>query len=389
MNQIQTRPIRSSVTRRNFLTHSAAGLAAAGAVEWTPSARAQPQPDEKAGGAGKKLGYAFVGIGSLCMHQLLPGIAKCIHSRPVALVSGHPEKAKQQADLYGIDHKNIYNYENFDSIRDNPEIDVVYVVLPNSMHAEFTIRAARAGKHVLCEKPMAISSAECKQMIDACKIANRRLQIGYRLHFEPNTLACIDAIKNQEAGKLEIIEAGAGFSIGDPAQWRLKRALSGGGCLMDIGIYALQAARYLSGEEPTDVMAQTWADPNDPTGRFKEVEQHCNFQLKFPSGVLASCTSSYATGLNRFVAHCSQGYCTLEPGLSYGGLKLHIKRPKTKEEETPILPEIDQFSAEIDAFSQCIVNNTPSRASGEEGLRDMQIMTAIYESAQSGKAVKL
>ncbi len=196
-------------------------------------------------------------------------------------------------------------------------------------------------------------------------------------------------MKKSEAGKLQLIEAGAGFPIGDPTQWRLKRALSGGGCLMDIGIYALQAARYLSGEEPVEVWAQTHADPNDPTGRFNEVEQHCNFQLRFPSGVLASCTSSYATGMNRYVAHTSGGYCSLDPALSYRGVKFHIKRPGTKEEESPNLPDIDQFAAEIDAFSRCILNDTPSLASGEEGLRDVTIMEAIYESARTGKAVKL
>jgi len=320
------------------------------------------------------------------MNQLLPGIVKSKHCKPVALVSGHPDKARQQAAKYGIDPKKIYNYENFDSIKDNPEIDVVYVVLPNSMHAEYTIRAARAGKHVLSEKPMAVSVTECQQMIDACKTAGRRLQVGYRLHFEPNTLACIDAIKKQRAGKLQIIEAGAGFTIGDPKQWRLKRALSGGGCLMDIGIYALNAARYLSGEEPSEVLAQTYANREDP--RFREVEQHCDFQLRFPSGVLASCTSSYNTGLNRFIAHCTQGYCSLEPALSYNGVKFHIQPPGQKE-QTPDLPDIDQFAAEMDAFALAIRDNTPSKAPGEEGLRDVRIMQAIYASAEAGKAIKL
>jgi predicted dehydrogenase len=384
MNPLSPPARASSVSRRNFIARSAATFAAAGVGSQlgatSLAADAPPAP------ADRKLGYAFVGLGSLCMNQLLPGIAKCKHARPVALVSGHPDKAKQQTEKYGINPKNIYNYENFDSIKDNPEIDVVYVVLPNSMHAEYTVRAAKAGKHVQCEKPMAVSVAECQQMIDACKAAGRKLAIGYRLHYEPNTLACIKAIKDQEAGKIQIIEAGAGFSIGDPAQWRLKKALSGGGCLMDIGIYALQAARYLSGEEPIEVTAQTFADRQDP--RFKEVEQHCNFQLRFPSGVLASCVSSYATGLNRFVAHTTKGSATLDPALSYNGVKFHIQRPG-QPEESPNLPDIDQFAAEIDAFAQCILTNTPSQTPGEEGLRDVRIMQGIYESAETGKAVKL
>jgi len=367
-------------SRRDFLARS--GAAAAGAL-YAGSLLAQQTPAGLEGG--KKLGFAFVGIGNLCMHQLLPGIMTSRFCKPVALVSGHPAKAQEQANKYGINPKNIYNYENFDSIKDNPEIDVVYVVLPNSMHEEYTIRAAKAGKHVLCEKPMANTAAECERMIAACKQANRRLQIGYRLHFEPNTLACIEAVKKQEVGPLQMIDNGAGFVIGDPTQWRLKKNMAGGGCMMDIGIYALNAARYLSGLEPTEVTAMTYADRSDP--RFKEVEQHCNFQLRFPGGVLANCISSYNTGLNSFVAHGTKGWCSIDPGLSYTGVKFHINHGRGTQ--TPQLPEIDQFGTEMDAFAQVIVNNTESHASGEEGLKDMRIIEAIYKSAESGAAVKL
>ncbi len=165
----------SSVTRRGFLAQSAAAMTVVGA---SAGRLALADPDPAPPADQKKLGYAFVGIGSLCMNQLLPGIAKCTHSRPVALVSGHPEKAKAQADKHGIDPKHIYNYENFDSIKDNPEIDVVYVVLPNSMHAEYTIRAFQAGKHVLCEKPMAVKADECRQMIDAAKGARASCRLA-------------------------------------------------------------------------------------------------------------------------------------------------------------------------------------------------------------------
>ncbi|HSU67052.1 MAG TPA: Gfo/Idh/MocA family oxidoreductase, partial [Tepidisphaeraceae bacterium] len=169
---------KGTSSRREFV---AAGVGIAAAALLTPHVRG----DEPA--AGKKLGFCFVGIGNLCMNQLLPEIHESKHAKPVALVSGHPDKAKQQAEKHGVDPKHIYNYDNFDSIKDNPEIDVVYIVLPNSMHAEYTIRAAKAGKHVLCEKPMANSPEDCRKMIDACKQAGKLLQIGYRLHFEPNT----------------------------------------------------------------------------------------------------------------------------------------------------------------------------------------------------------
>ena len=367
---------KAGTSRREFV---AAGAGLAAAALWAPGTRAQ----EPAGG--KKLGFCFVGIGNLCMNQLLPEIHHCEHARPVALVSGHPDKAREQAAKHGIDPKHIYNYENFDSIKDNPQIDVVYIVLPNSMHAEYTIRAAKAGKHVLCEKPMATTPEDCRKMIDACKQAGKLLQIGYRLHFEPNTRALIDAIKGGDAGAPKLLENGAGFSIGDPTQWRLKKALSGGGCLMDIGIYALNAARYMSGEEPIEVRAMTHATKDDP--RFAEVEEHCNFQLRFPSGVLASCSSSYSTGLNRFVAHCTKGSAMVDPALSYHGVKFSLQAGKT--EKKPDLPDIFQFAAEMDGLCESIRANTPSRAPGEEGLKDVLIMEAIYKAAESGQAIRL
>jgi glucose-fructose oxidoreductase len=366
-------------SRRAFVQAAgAAGIAAT--LFRTPHVLGQ-----EANAGEKRLGFCFVGIGNLCMNQLLPEIHHCKYAKPVALVSGHPDKARQQAQKHGIPSKNIYNYENYDSIKDNPEIDVVYIVLPNSMHAEYAIRAAKAGKHVLCEKPMANSSEDCRKMIAACKEAGKLLQIGYRLHFEPNNLALIQAIKSGESGKLKLIENGAGFSIGDPTQWRLKKAMAGGGCLMDIGIYALNAARYMSGEEPVEVHAMTYATKDDP--RFKEVEEHCSFQLRFPSGVLASCASSYSTGLNRYTAHCTKGWAELDPALSYHGNKFALNRGHGVER--PEIPDIFQFAAEMDALCESILKNEPSHAPGEEGLNDLIAIEAIYKAAESGQAVKI
>ncbi len=319
------------------------------------------------------------------MNQLLPGITGCKYCEPVALVSGHPEKANKVAAKYGIDPKNIYNYDNFDSIKDNPAIDVVYIVLPNGMHAEYTVRAFAAGKHVMCEKPMANSVAECQQMIDAAKGAGKRLQIGYRMHWDAPTLACIKALCAGEIGRLEIIEAATGFNIGNPTQWRLNRKLAGGGCMMDIGIYSLSAARYLSGEEPTEVFAQTYQDTSDL--RFKEVEQNCDFQLKFPSGVMASGLSSYATSLNRYEVHGSKGFCVLEPGQAYHGIKLQMNKGHGL---VPVdVAEVDQFVGEMDGFAMALAGSAPFKATGEEGLQDMRIIEAIYESARTGASVKL
>ena len=258
-------------------------------------------------GEEKTIGFALVGIGSLSMGQLLPAFAKCKVAQPVALVSGHPDKAQQQAAKYGIDPKNIYNYENFDSIKDNPEVDVVYVVLPNSMHAEYTIRAAKAGKHVLCEKPMANTVADCQAMIDACKAAHRKLMIGYRVRYEPMTQKAIALAQSaDDMGVIKQITAEAGFNAGNPDQWRLNRKLAGGGSLMDMGIYAVNAVRYLSGQEPTEVSAVSYSTPGDP--RFKEVEETISFELRFASGIVASCLSTYGFNCNRFRVYGTEGW---------------------------------------------------------------------------------
>ncbi|MGD0769079.1 MAG: Gfo/Idh/MocA family oxidoreductase [Tepidisphaeraceae bacterium] len=372
-----------SFSRRRFLETSGAALAAASLAKF--GARSLLAAEDRAAEPTTPLGFAFVGLGGFALNQLLPGISRCKFCKPVALVSGHPDKAAAVARQYGIESGNIYNYENFDSIGNNPRIDVVYIVLPNGMHADYTVRAFAAGKHVMCEKPMANTVEECRQMIAAAKAAGKKLQIGYRMHWDAPTLACIDALRNNQIGPIQIIEAETGFTIGDPTQWRLNRKLAGGGCLMDIGIYSLSAARYLSGEEPTEVFAHTYQNTDDP--RFKEVEQNCDFQLKFPSGVLASCLSSYNANMNRYVVHGRKGHCVLDPGQAYKGVKFQISRGRALE---PVdVPAADQFVGEMDGFAQALSGKAPFKATGEEGLQDLRIIEAIYESARTGKSVEV
>jgi glucose-fructose oxidoreductase len=369
-------------SRRDFLLSSAAAGAASLMNFKASSLFAADAPATQ---PAKKLGFAFVGLGNFAVNELLPKIGKCQYCKLAGLVSGHPDKAKTIAVKYGLDPKFIFNYDNFDSIKDNPDIDVVYVVLPNGMHAEYTVRAFAAGKHVMCEKPMANTTAECRQMIDAATAAGKKLQIGYRMHWDAATLACIAALRNNEIGPVQIIDAATGFTIGDPTQWRLNRKLAGGGCMMDIGIYSLSAARYLTGEEPTEVFAHTVQDTNDI--RFKEVEQHCDFQLKFPSGALASCLSSYDANLNRYVIYGPRGQFVLEPGQAYTGVKFIRDRGRGLQ-PVDVAP-VDQFVGEMDGFATALAGLTPFKATAEEGLQDMRIIEAIYQSAQSGAAVKL
>ena len=332
----------------------------------------------------KKLGYAIVGIGGLSQGQILPGFAQCEKSKLVALVSGSPDKAQANAEKYGA--TKTYNYENFDRIINNQEIDVVYIVLPNGMHAEYTIRALKAGKHVLCEKPMANTPEECETMIKAAKDAKRKLMIAYRCHYEPYNKAAMEVCRDGTIGKVKTVVSDHGFRIGDPTQWRLNRKLAGGGSLMDIGIYSLQAARYMTGEEPVEVSAYTFSTPNDP--RFKEVEETVHFMLRFPSGALANCTSSYGySGANRIRVIGESGFLDMEPATSYRGLKLRVRGKNGMEEKT--FEEKNQFAIEMDYFSDCILTNKEPKTAGEEGLRDLKIMMAIYESAKTGKSIAL
>ena len=374
----------SGISRRGFIGKLGQGLLAAnvaGALLKDVSAQlVVPDPP------GKKLGWAIVGLGSLAINQILPAFAKCEKSKVVALVSGHPDKANKLAVRYGVNPKSIYNYQNYDSVKDNPEVDIIYIVLPNGMHAEYTVRGHQAGKHVLCEKPMANTPDECQQMIDAAHRADRKLMVAYRCRYEPYNQEAIRIARSQELGKTQMILADAGFNIGDPNQWRLNKQLAGGGSLMDIGIYALNATRYLSGEEPVEVNAMTYSTPGDP--RFKEVEEHINFQLRFPSGILANCSSSYGYfHQSHFRVMGTEARLGMDPATWYSGLRLWVERGNTIQERD--LSVVDHFAAEMDHMSDCVMQNKEPLTPGEEGLRDLRIMTAIYEAARTGKTVKL
>jgi predicted dehydrogenase len=374
------------ISRRGFLGKVGKGLAAAGAAgTLLKNAAAQqgpPVPDPP----GKKLGWAIVGLGNLSMYEILPAFAKCEKSRPVAFVSGHPDKAKKLALRYGVNLQNIYNYQNYDSIKDNPEVDIIYIVLPNSMHAEYTIRGFQAGKNVLTEKPMACTPAECQKMIDAGRAANKKLMVAYRCRYEPYNQEAIRIARSGELGPTQVILADTGFYATDPDQWRLKKDMAGGGSMMDIGIYALNASRYLSGEEPTEVNAMIYNTANDP--RFKEVEETVNFQLRFPSGVMANCTSSYGyypTSHYRVIG--TKGWLQMDPATWYSGLRMKIgNKDGILEKELPVR---DHFAMEMDHLSQCVMENKEPLTPGEEGLRDIKLIMAIYESAATGKAVKV
>ena len=339
-------------------------------------------------GSGRRLGYAMVGLGYYATRMIMPRFADCKHSRLTALVSGTPEKLQRFGDEYKIPARSRYSYANFDSIRDNPDVDIVYVVLPNSMHAEYTIRAAKAGKHVMCEKPMAVSSAECQAMIAACRQAGKKLMIGYRSQLEPHNLHAMRLARSGAVGKPGLVESEHGFPAGDPNQWRLKRALSGGGSLMDIGIYSVQALRYMAGEEPVSVTAIEQTNRSDI--RFREVEDRLAWTFQFPSGLLGQGFSSYSSGHNHIRLTGDKGAIDLEPGTAYGGHSLKVRiRDKEEKVTPPKTADANQFSAQLDHLAQSILSGRDPIAGGEEGLRDLKIIEAIYRSAKEGRTIRI
>lgn len=378
------------ITRRGFISKMSQGLVAANVAGTFLKGAAAQEPTVVPDAPGKKLGWAIVGLGRLSIYEILPAFAKCEKSKVVALVSGHPDKANKLAARYGVNPKSIYNYQNYDSIRNDPEVDVIYIVLPNGMHAEYTIRGFQAGKHVLTEKPMANTPADCQQMIDAGRKAGKKLMVAYRCHYEPFTQEAIRIARSGELGPTQVILADAGWCATDPTQWRLKKDLAGGGSLMDIGIYALNAARYLSGEEPTEINAMVFSQPGD--ARFKEVEETINFQMRFPSGILANCTSSYGYfQQSHFRVLGTNGYLEMDPGTWYRGNRMrrqHAGEDDKFTEEIEI-PERDHFALEMDHMSECVMRNKEPLTPGEEGLRDIKLMMAIYEAARTGKTVKV
>ena len=326
----------------------------------------------------KKLGIALVGLGSYAGGQLAPALLETEYCYLAGIVTGTKSKEAEWAEKYNIKKENIYNYDNFDTIANNDDIDIVYVVLPNSMHAEFTIRAAKAGKHVICEKPMATSVEDCKKMIAACKEAGKKLSIGYRLHFDPYNDQMMRLGQNKVYGKMEKIETNFSFTLDDPKRWRLQKAYSGGGPLMDIGIYCFQGCIYTFGELPTSLWAKNITKNND---FYKDIEGTIEWEMTFPSGK-AYCNCSYERPYaEELIAHTEKGELKLSPGYMYNGLKGF-----TPDGPMNFKP-MNQQAAQMDAFAQNVLQDTPSLVPGEMGLRDNYIIEKIYESAANNGAV--
>ena len=327
-----------------------------------------------------KLGIALVGLGGYASNQLAPALLETQYCELKGIVSGTPAKQDKWADQYKIPSKNIYDYNNFDDIADNDDIDIVYVVLPNSMHAEYTIRAARAGKHVICEKPMANNYEDCVSMIDACKKANRKLSIGYRLHFEPHNLEVMRLGQKKVFGKVKEVDSGFGFIMNNLDQWRAKKEYAGGGPLMDVGIYAIQSMIYTLGRLPKALQAR---DTTIDTKRWTSVEGSLEADFTYDSGPKASIKTSYEDNYCYTRSIAEAGHWELSPAYFYDGLSGTTSNGKMD------IQNINQQAAQMDAFAQCILKDKESVVSGMMGARDMFIIDRMYESVSLGKEVSL
>ena len=327
------------------------------------------------------VGFAIVGLGKLSLGQLIPAFNNTRTARLAGLVSGHPDKAHGIAQEHQLPSNAVYTYEDFDRIAANPNIDVVYIVLPNFMHAEYTMRALKAGKHVLCEKPMATTIGDAERMIAAAQAANRHLMVAYRCHYEPLNLAAMRLLRSGRLGKTRLVvtDMGRQADLNDPSDaWRLDMRKSGGGALTDMGIYGVNGARYLLNEEPTEVQAWSQSDKSDP--RFRDVQDLYSWQFRFPSGAIATGSTSFNyAGTMSWHVLSERGKITADPGCFYSGNRLTVAGA-----ETPQIREIDQFAREMDWLADVVRGRAPMVSTAEEGLQDMRLMGAIMESAARG-----
>jgi predicted dehydrogenase len=363
--------IEKAMKRRDFIGKTALGLSAISLKPMTSFFHNEE----------RKLGVALVGLGNYSTNQLAPALFETQYCRLAGIVTGSAEKAAQWSKDYNIPKQNIYNYQNFDTIRDNPDIDIVYVVLPNSMHAEFTIRAAKAGKHVICEKPMALNVKECYMMIKACDEAKVKLGIGYRLYYEPHHLEMQRLATEKVYGPVKILETSLGYSMADPKSWRLNKAMGGGGAIMDLGVYAIQGARRTLNELPTSLTAQGF---NSDKSLFKGIYEMMTFQMSFPSGAVSNSTTTYSSFTDRLYATTGSEWFELRPSFTAMGATGNASAGKIDF----VVPKFQQIN-QMDAFAQTVLEDKPFLASGQEGLIDMKIIEAIKRSADTGRKVNL
>ncbi len=328
----------------------------------------------------RKLGVALVGLGYYSTDLLAPALQLTEECELRGIVTGSPWKIPVWQEKYGIKDENVYNYETMPDIANNEDIDVIYIVLPNSLHRKYAVIAAEAGKHVWCEKPMAPTAADCQAIIDACKKSNVQLTIGYRMQHEDNTRTFMRYAKEKPFGKIKKVDTWAGYRHSNGEHWKCKKEM-GGGVFYDMGVYPLQAARYSVGQEPISILARHEIERPD---MFSEVDETTYFDLEFPNGALASCMASFAKSGSKLSVECAKGSYGLDPFQSYsrvGG---------SASDGTIFRPvQYNQQARQMDDDARAIKRSEAPLVPGEEGLRDIAIVEAGYRSAREGKLIKL
>ena len=332
--------------------------------------------------ATKKIGVALVGLGYYSRDLLAPALQLTQHCELKGIVTGSPEKIPIWQSKYGISDKNVYSYDTMHEVVNNDEIDVIYIVLPNTLHKKYTILAAEAGKHVWCEKPMATTVKDCEAMIKACKKNKVQLNIGYRMQHEPVTQKIIAMASSKPFGNIQEIKAEAGFfnGGGDGTHWKQHKEL-GGGAMFDMGVYPLNAVRYATGLEPISVSARS---ENNRPDLFK-VDETTYFDLEFPNGIKAACKTSFAENLNQLKVDCEKGWYELKPFQSYSGVSGQASNGDMYKAF-----QGNQQAKQMDDDALAIMNKKSGLVTGEEGLKDIRVVEAIFAStANAGKRIPI
>ena len=330
----------------------------------------------------RKIRYAVVGLGAFAQSDALPAFADAENSELVALVSGDANKRAELAQKYGV--KNLYSYQEYDELLDSGNIDAVYISVPNHLHCDYSIKAAKAGIHVLCEKPMAITVAECEKMIFAARDNQVKLMIAYRLHLEPANLQAIELVQSGQIGEPRIFTSLFTQQTGE-GDIRLDKEI-GGGTLDDIGIYCINAARYIFQDEPIAVLATT---ANNGEQRFREVAEMTSVIMRFPDDKIATFTCSFgAARIETYQVVGTEGNLRVELAYSKQGPIKHILTIDSKPQERSFEPH-NQLIAEFVHFSDCILNDKEPEPAGIEGLIDVEIIQALYRSIETGSFVDL
>ena len=331
----------------------------------------------------KKVGFAVLGLGKIAEVAVLPAFRNCKKARLEAVISRDKKKAARFARKFKA--KTYYQNDEFDVCLKNPAVAAVFIATPNGAHAEFTVRAADAGKHVLCEKPLAATTEQSWAMVQACRKNGVLLMTAYRKHFDPSALYLKRLVQQGDLGRIDMIHAAFSelYVPGATQPWLVDARLAGGGPLMDLGVYCVNTCRWILEEDPGEVTAELWL--NDRS-RFSEVEEGISFRLKFPSGIVLQGSSTYSSVLSSFIyVQGSKGWAMLTPAFPFDEERILTAkigaRPFSRKFKI-----IDEFALEIDAFASAIQSKTGIAPDGVQGHRDMMIIKAIYEAAKTGRA---